>query len=116
MHSGLPVVHLDAKPGNVLINPGIRQVGLLDFGMVEQIGVRNLRFDQYVTAPYRAPELSPKASVPGVLLRPSPGGAAGRRHPKGRSQALPEWGKGRLEFRLCGLGIELPSHAQRRIP
>ena len=71
MHSSLQVVHLDTKPGNVLINPGVRKVALTDFGMVEPIGVRNPSFDQYVTAPYRAPELFPEASVPGVLLRPS---------------------------------------------
>ena len=71
MHSSLQVVHLDTKPGNVLINPGVRKVALTDFGMAEPIGVKNPRFDQYATAPYRALELFPEKSVRGILLRPS---------------------------------------------
>lgn len=55
----LCVLHLDLKPGNILWSPETFQLKLTDFGMSELEGVEAamLRFSEYVTEPYRPPEL-----------------------------------------------------------
>lgn len=68
------VLHLDIKPGNILWIKETSQMKLTDFGMSEVLGVAacDLRFDEYVSAPYRPPELW-NASVSELCkhLRPS---------------------------------------------
>eukprot|EP00438_Fugacium_kawagutii_P021287 Skav235207 [mRNA] locus=scaffold4495:158714:159487:- [translate_table: standard] len=56
---GLGVLHLDVKPGNILWAAETFQLKLTDFGMSELEGVQpaSLRFSEYVTEPYRPPEL-----------------------------------------------------------
>eukprot|EP00438_Fugacium_kawagutii_P000050 Skav202751 [mRNA] locus=scaffold3516:32283:33260:+ [translate_table: standard] len=56
---GLGVLHLDVKPGNILWTPETFQLKLTDFGMSEMQGVQlsSLRFSEYVSEPYRPPEL-----------------------------------------------------------
>lgn len=55
----LGVLHLDLKPGNILWSTETFQLKLTDFGMSELEGVEaaKLRFSEYVTEPYRPPEL-----------------------------------------------------------
>ena len=82
MH-GAHVLHLDVKPGNVLWCPDTDQMKLCDFGMSESLArlakpKESPRFQHYVTAAYRAPELWALArqqdgnyAVTKKLLRPA---------------------------------------------
>ena len=52
-------LHLDIKPSNVLWVPQERALFLTDFGMAEHVSREKRRsvYDEYVTPPYRPPEL-----------------------------------------------------------
>jgi serine/threonine protein kinase len=68
---GIGIVHLDVKPGNVIWCEDPWKLKLIDFGMAEAFSrlsaasaasaalawPNGLRFNQYVTGPYRPPEL-----------------------------------------------------------
>ena len=58
LHS-ISVIHLDLKPANILWVQETSSMKLIDFGMCEMMGVEaaSLRFDEYVSAAYRPPEL-----------------------------------------------------------
>ena len=58
LHS-INILHLDVKPANILWVQETSCMKLTDFGMSEMMGVEaaSLRFDEYVSAPYRPPEL-----------------------------------------------------------
>ena len=55
----ISVLHLDVKLGNILWIKETLQMKLTDFGMAELFGVAacELRFSEYVSAPYRPPDL-----------------------------------------------------------
>ena len=70
----ISVLHLDVKPGNILWIKETLQMKLTDFGMAELFGVAacELRFSEYVSAPYRPPELWNACTVElSKHLRPS---------------------------------------------
>ena len=58
LHS-IRILHLDLKPANILWVQETSCMKLADFGMCEMMGVEaaSLRFDEYVSFPYRPPEL-----------------------------------------------------------
>ena len=58
LHS-ISILHLDLKPANMLWVRETSCMKLTDFGMCEMMGVEaaSPRFDEYVSAPYRPPEL-----------------------------------------------------------
>ena len=58
LHS-IRILHLDLKPANILWVQGTSCMKLADFGMPEMMGIEaaSIRFDGYVSAPYRPPEL-----------------------------------------------------------
>eukprot|EP00438_Fugacium_kawagutii_P030956 Skav228890 [mRNA] locus=scaffold194:166018:168645:+ [translate_table: standard] len=60
LHSQAHLLHLDIKPGNVLWCSALVQVKLCDFGLSEPYNghmVQSPRYTEYVTLPYRPPEL-----------------------------------------------------------
>ena len=68
LHTHVGVMHLDVKPANVLFRPSDQRSFLVDFGMAESWqGETPLRYERYVTAPYRPPELwtAGKLNLPG---------------------------------------------------
>ena len=58
LHS-IRILHLDLKPANILWVQETSCMKLADFGMPEMMGIEaaSIRFDGYVSAPYRPPEL-----------------------------------------------------------
>ena len=58
LHS-IRILHLDLKPANILWSAETQSMKLTDFGLVELIGTEAaaLRLHEYVSAPYRPPEL-----------------------------------------------------------
>ena len=58
LHS-IRILHLDLKPANILRVQETSCMKLADFGMSEMMGIEaaSIRFDGYVSAPYRPPEL-----------------------------------------------------------
>ena len=68
LHTHVGVMHLDVKPANVLFRPSDQRAFLVDFGMAESWqGNDPLRYERYVTAHYRPPELwtAGKLDLPG---------------------------------------------------
>ena len=61
LRSQAGLLHLDLKPGNILWSVELRQLRLIDFGLSEPFAkggvVENPRFCEYVSLPYRPPEL-----------------------------------------------------------
>ena len=61
LHSQAGLLHLDLKPGNILWSVELRRLKLIDFGLSEPFAkgrvVENPRFFEYVSLPYRPPEL-----------------------------------------------------------
>ena len=53
------ILHLDVKPANILWCGQLQQLKLCDMGMAEMrdVGVKDLRYTEYVTYPFRPPEL-----------------------------------------------------------
>ena len=71
---GLGVLHLDLKPANILWSSDLGQLKLADFGMSERTGskLEDLRYGEYVTAPYRPPELwDAEASGLAEMIKPA---------------------------------------------
>jgi serine/threonine protein kinase len=56
LHGHARIVHMDVKPGNVLLQATCCRAALADFGHSETIGVDRGRYGRYVTANYRPPE------------------------------------------------------------
>ena len=53
------ILHLDVKPANILFCEQLQQLKLCDMGMAEMrdVAMKDLRYTEYVTYPFRPPEL-----------------------------------------------------------
>ncbi len=71
LHHHLSLVHLDVKPGNIMLRCSERRAYLTDFGTSEEVNAAQPKYDTYTTNLYRAPELWNHARTPSSVLTPA---------------------------------------------